>query len=268
MRYLTGIFLMAITATVVAGDEIDSSLPASKDGKVTIRVVSGDVAVKSWSKAEVRVVGEVGDDKDKFVFEKVGDGTLIEVKSRDKGYGHSWHSDSVDLTITVPENSVLDATSMSADMDFNDVQGSIRAGSTSGDIDLEDCGGALKVETVSGDIQITNGGGKINVSSVSGDIETESNTTHYDANTVSGDVEAKLGRVEVLDFTSVSGDFEVQFDFADDGQIDAHTVSGDMLFDFENVPANARFDLQTGPGGDIENGLSKDRADESFIGSE
>lgn len=268
MRYLTVIFLMVITPSVFASGEVDSSLPAGKTGKVIIKVVNGDVSVNSWNKAEVKVVGSVGDDSERFVFKNVDRGTLIEVKSKESGYGHGWHSDSIDLKVTVPANSTVDASSMSADFDFEAIQGNIRAGSTSGDINLEDCRGTLNVETVSGDIEIVDGGRKITVSSVSGDIETVGDTTHYDANTVSGDVEAKLGDVEVLDFTSVSGDFEVQFNLADDGQIDARTVSGDMRFKFENKPPNAHFDLQTGPGGSIENRLTEDRAEESFVGSE
>jgi hypothetical protein len=45
-------------------------------------------------------------------------------------------------------------------------------------------------------------------------------------------------------------------------------VSGDIVLKFKNKTVNARFDLDTGPGGDIENSITNDRPDSSFIGSE
>ena len=268
MRYFIVIFSLIFFAAAQAGQDIDKSLPATKDGKVVIKIISGDVTVESWDKPEIRVVGEIGGDLEHFVFKTKGSETLIEVESEDNNYGHSWSSDSSELTVTVPVNTIVEASGMSTDFKFSNIHGAIRAGSTSGDVDLENVGGSLKIETVSGDISVVDGHGKMKLSSVSGDIQTEGKATHYDVNTVSGDVDAKLGEVELIDFTSVSGDFEVDFMLSDSGQIEARTVSGDLRFNFNNKSLNAHFDLQTGPGGDIENELSDHHAEESFIGSE
>ncbi|NND82008.1 MAG: DUF4097 family beta strand repeat protein [Gammaproteobacteria bacterium] len=262
-------FLACLMATsALARNPVEQTLTASADGKVKIKVIDGDVVVKTWNKAEVSVFGELDKDANQFIFESRGDEILIEVKGDHDWRKHSWESNSVDLIITVPSASSVEATSSSAEFVIEGVQGDVHAHSASGDITLVDVSGAISLQSMSGDLRVMKSSGKLNLSSVSGDIDVEGNAQHLDVTTVSGDVDAKLARVELMDFTSVSGDLEVQFELADKGRIDANTVSGDMRFDFANKKINARFDIETGPGGDIENQLSDARAESSFIGAE
>lgn len=267
MKYLLSSLLLLISASAIAGQSINKTLAADINGDVTIRVVRTDLEVIAWDKAEVRVVGELDDDIKEFIFKKSGNSILIEVKPKN-GSGHRWGSNNAELTIHVPAGSSVQSAAVSSDFTAIGIQGGIDTTTVSGDIELSEISDGVEAESVSGDIELENGSGKIRLSSVSGDITAAGSATHFIVQTVSGDIEASIGKTDLLDLNSVSGDIDIIFELAIDGRVDGSTVSGDIVLNFKSEIVNARFDLDTGPGGDIENSITKDRPDSSFIGSE
>ena len=263
------LFLLAISATTFAGEKIDRTLDVQSDGSVEIIVVKTDVEVKVWNKSEVRVVGELDDAAERFTFETAGSKTTIEVEIDNGTFGRHWSMDSDShLTIHIPSNSSLHAGGVSSDFIVTGVEGGTDVESVSGDIEIIGSIERIDIESVSGDIDIKDSSGKMDVSSVSGDITAIGKALHFAAQTVSGDIEASIGLSEQLDLTTVSGDIEIDFTLAEDGHIEADTVSGDITLNFANDVINARFDIDTGPGGDIDNNITDDKPDSSFIGSE
>jgi len=263
------LLLIAISTTTFAGEKIDKTLAVQPNGSVEIIVVKTDVEVKVWDKAEVRVVGELDDAAERFIFETSGSETTIEIEIDDGHFGRHWSMDSDShLTIHIPSNSSLHAGGVSSDFSVTGVKGGTEVESVSGDIDIIGSIERIEIESVSGDINIKDSSGKMDISSVSGDITTNGKALHFTAQTVSGDIEASIGISEQLDLTTVSGDIEIDFVLAEDGHIEADTVSGDVTLNFANDVVNARFDIDTGPGGDIDNNITDDKPDSSFIGSE
>lgn len=268
MKYLIILIFSLASIQLIAGENIDKILPSATSGKVAIKIAKGDVTINTWNKQEVRVQGKLDGEDNKFVFETMDDQLVIELEADGKGRKRHWDAGSAELTISVPSGTYLETSGMSTDFVITGIQGDVRVHSLSGDIELSNISAAINIETVSGDIDIEASQGKMKLSSVSGDIKTEGETNSLDINTVSGDVKASVGEVSMVDFDSVSGDLELTFKLAKQGEVEANTVSGDMLFMFLNEAIDARFDLETGPGGEIENRLSKVKAKESFIGSE
>lgn len=267
MRYLILSLLIAISAPAIA-KKVDETLAVERAGKVGISVVRGDVDVMTWKKSEVRVVGELDDAVRKFIFETDKGETRIKVELDDGFFHKGWSSEDTDLDIFVPQDSEVETDGVSVDYKIIGVKGGLRANTVSGDLDISEIEKELDLQTVSGDIRVMDSSGRMKLSSVSGDIDTDGDAEFFDATTVSGDVEASIGRTGVLELSSVSGDLEIKFELADDGRVDAETVSGDVSLEFGNSVVNARFKIDTGPGGDIRNRITDDRSDESFIGSE
>lgn len=260
--------LLCSSAIALADTDIDESLNAKPDGKVRIEVERGDIEVRTWSKALVHVEGEVNGSDERFIFRNDGDETFIKVEVEDGFFDKHWNNTHTDLTIHVPEGSRVIAGGVSTDFDVRGVQGGVEVNSVSGDIVIENAMNRVTAQTVSGDIRVRDSSGRMNLSSVSGDIDSSGEANYFDAQTVSGDLDAKIGKADIVQLTSVSGDIDLRFALQDDGRVDAETVSGDIDLRFDNSTVNARFDINTGPGGDIRNNLTNDRPESSFIGSE
>lgn len=263
------LLLLTVSATAFAGEKIDKTLVVESGGEVEIIVVRTDVDIEVWDKSEVRVVGELDEAAERFTFETSGNKTTIEIEIDDDSFGRHWSMDSdSQLTVYMPGNSSLNVGGVSSDFTVKDVKGGVDVDSVSGDVDIRGVTELIEIETVSGDIVIEDSSGTMKISSVSGDIVTDGKAIRFTAQTVSGDVEASVGMTEQLDLTTVSGDLEIDFILAKDGSIEADTVSGDVTLNFANDVVNARFDIDTGPGGDIDNNITDDKPDSSFIGSE
>jgi DUF4097 and DUF4098 domain-containing protein YvlB len=257
MKYLIVIITFAFSISAFAGKKVDETLSIGPGGKISIDVVRGDVQVETWDKSAVRVTGELDDATKKFIFDANGDDAKIKVEIDDGFFKHNWGSGGSDLTVYIPESSSLEAAGVSTDYDVDGVEGGVTINTVSGDIDAQDI------------FKSADSSGKMKLASVSGDVEINGKAQHFDVNTVSGDIDAVIGLSELIDLASVSGDLDIEFELADDGRVDASTVSGDINLKFGNRKVNARFDLNTGPGGDIRNEITDDRPDtSSFIGSE
>jgi len=269
MKYLITLISLAVfSSPAMARKSVDETLSVNPNSKVSISVIRGDVDIQSWDKSEVRVSGDLDGATKKFIFETDGDDTEIKVELDDGFFDRSWNSKDSDLTVYMPASCSLEAGGVSTDYDVEGIEGGISVNTVSGDIDADEIAKSLDLESVSGDISVTDSWGKMKLSSVSGDIRTDGKAEHFDVNTVSGDIEASIGLTELLDLASVSGDLDIKFELSDDGRVDAGTVSGDVTLIFGNDKVNARFDINTGPGGDIRNKITDDRSDETFIGSE
>jgi DUF4097 and DUF4098 domain-containing protein YvlB len=272
MRHLsiaTALMLAAITPTNSnAGEEIDKTLKVQAAGEIHISVVRGEIEIESWDKAEVRVSGELDEATEEFIFETSGDRTVIKVEIDDGFFNKNWNADDTELTIYVPKESSIEADGVSTDFEITGVMGGLSTNSVSGDITVEGIQKSLDLQSVSGDIRIHKSQGKMQLASVSGDIDAIGKAHHFDATTVSGDVNADIGLADFVNLSTVSGDIEIHFSLAEDGSVNAGTVSGDQTLIFGDGTINAKFDINTGPGGDISNSITEHRSDSSFIGSE
>lgn len=257
-----------LSVNAFAGEKIDRTLEAAKGGKVRVSVVRGDVEIKGWDKHEVHVEGELDDATEEFIFKTSGAETLIKIEIDDGFFDKKWNSDETDIVIRVPKSSRLVIGGVSTEFDIANITGGVEANSVSGDIDIKGVSDKVNIETVSGDIRIEDSWGKMKASSISGDIETDGKAVFFDAQSVSGDIEATIGQSELVELSSVSGDIELDFELMNDGRVDAETVSGDVRIRFNNKTVDARFEINTGPGGDIRNSITKDKPESSFIGAE
>lgn len=265
---LTTLIFFTLCHPSWAGKEVSESLQADPNGKVQISVVRGEIDVQGWDQAQVKIEGELDDATEKLIFERNGDETVIQVEIDESFWEKRWNSSDTNLVVHVPSKSHLVADGVATDFSINRIGGGVEVNAVSGNIEINDSSDTVNLETVSGDIKIANSWGKMKASTVSGDIETDGKAVFFDAQSVSGDIDASIGKSELIEITSVSGDIDLRLELIEDGRLDAKTVSGDIDLKFENGEVNARFEINTGPGGDIRNSLTNDKPGRSFIGAE
>lgn len=249
MRVITLTFLGAFGATCVAAEEINQSLDAASDGTVSITNVAGMVDVEGWSRNQVEITGELGDDVDELIFERDGDEIEIKVKTKRR---HSRDIDS-ELFIKVPGASSLEIHTVSADIEISDVTGEQSIESVSGDITTEAHNSDISINSVSGDLGISGDKKSMRsrLSSVSGDVDTENLSGEIDVESVSGDLVVVNGVFDRAALGTVNGDIVFHAQLLDDGRLDVETVNGGVDIEFAG-DISARFDIETF-NGDIRN---------------
>lgn len=287
MRYSGSLLVLTLglccSGQTLAGQKVDETLDASRDGRVEIEHFNGNATIKGWNKDQVKVAGELDERAEDFIFERRGNNIRIEVEMphRNRNNG-SYKGD--DLTIWVPENSKVSYQSINAEVDVKsvyggmdvetingnidaeDLKGRIRLNSVNGDIESQKLVGAIKIDTVNGDIDDSNStGDKAYLNSVNGDIEMTSEIADLSIETVNGDMDLVLDDIESLNLDTVNGDVDSQFNLMKSGEVRANSVGGDIDLYLQSG-VSARFDIQSHAGGSIRNSLSDDRMKKAKYG--
>lgn len=263
-KLITFTALIFISSSLCAGDPVDRSLEADPEGTVEIKVIKGRVNVQGWNQSIVQVKGTLDDHAEGLVFERDGNRIKLKVEIPNKTMGGKGS----DLTIHLPQPSQLEASGIATDFSITGTKGAVEINTISGDLALQRVDGPITSGSISGDVRITEAAGQVEVNTVSGDINLDGSGNTYELATVSGDVRLRAPLLSNLKGATVSGDMEIRTGLSAAAKVGLDSVSGNIAL-FVQGDINARFDLETGPGGDIRNKLSEEMpAAEKYTGAE
>ncbi|QFU24051.1 DUF4097 domain-containing protein [Shewanella eurypsychrophilus] len=264
--------LLLLSHLTLAAQSIDKQIKVSGELRLNVKVLRGEIKIRSWDKQEISVQGTLDELSEGFILEQQGNSFTLEDKMPRQFSGKN--KDGSSLTILVPKSLTLNAegissnyylSSLEGDVSVNSVSGDIQAKDVkryvllhtiSGDINVSELYGKVKLDTVSGSIKDKNSHGEVSYKSVSGNIDAESNATSVSIEQISGDGKVKLQQLDNLQVRSISGDIEVSFT-ALKSMANLESVSGDIKIKMPQI-INARFNLNGGPGGKIHNQYSDD----------
>ena len=223
-------------------EDVNETMDADPDGRVSISNVAGSVEVTGWSRDQVEVTGELGSRVEELIFERQGNEILIKVKVP----RHNNGGISSDLEISVPAGSSLQVNTVSADIDVTGVEGEQQLESVSGDVTTEAHSADSELGSVSGDIEVQGDGAmtRSRMNTVSGDVDADSLAGEIQAESVSGDVTTVNGRFERASLNTVNGDIVYRAALLDGGRLDIETINGTVDVEFDG-DVSARFDIET-----------------------
>lgn len=277
---------LCFSSIVTAGEKIDRTIDASESPFIDVEHVNGKAIIKVWDNNQVRVAGELGDDTDKFIFERNGREIDIHIKTKpNRGFwGGSKNTDGDDITIYVPRMSSLSYESVNANVNVSGisqglsvevVNGDVEVANTSGKTAIESVNGMISVDGVSGDISLETVNGKIEgrhvdtgdikLSSVNGDITIRSSATRVIGETVNGEMELSLDSVRGVALSTVNGEIKASMVLVDNGDVDVSSVGGDIELTFKDT-LSARFEIEAHAGGNIVNRISDDKMEKAKYG--
>lgn len=171
------------------------------------------------------------------------------VKDKLEALGSNWAR----VSISVPTDTRVGVSTVSASALVAGVHADVRARSVSGGLTIDDIEGALDVNTVSGDIDCRTVRGPLTAKTVSGALTAHSATLPtVTATSVSGDVTLDLtnGRARISS-GSVSGDVTVRAPY-DGYAVNGKTASGQVVVDGTELGRSGRG--RTGGGGSATHG--------------
>ena len=233
-------------------EKFDRTEALARDGKVVLNNVSGDVAVKSWDKTEVRIealkVSEASSEAKakencaQVTIEITREAGVLRIDTKYPHQKKFWGGDSLDVSVDyklwVPSGA------------------SVEVQSVSGDVDLESLGGAVKAKVVSGSIALRKAASGADLTTVSGDLTLEDVTGNAYLKTVSGNIEA--ARVKgSIEAESVSGEIKMR-EVSGASVVNAKTLSGNVEY-LGGLEAGGRYILKS-HSGDVRMSLPADAA--------
>jgi DUF4097 and DUF4098 domain-containing protein YvlB len=234
-------------------DRVDERRPLASDGRLDVQVVAHEVRIEAWDQDEVHVTGTLDSSAQRF--EISGSDRSLNVRiEHQRG---EWNRSSGTLELRVPRGARVSVTTMSGDLSFEGVAGTVRAQVVSGAIRLRGAPSSADLQAVSGPIEVTGPVDDLQVQAVSGDIRVRGAVSRVSASAVSGHVRIDVeGVAERIRANNVSGGVEVSARLAPRATVDLESHSGTLIL---RVPVDtaADFDLESFSGS-IRNQLTGD----------
>ena len=258
---LAPIALAIAALPAFAGTPINQTRPLAADGNVSIENIKGRIVVRTWAQPQVRITGTLGKGAEKLDFDGDGRDLSIEVKYPDRRNGWGWNRNEMEptiLEITVPQKASLDIESVSAEVDVQQIAGrKLDVSSVSGNIVVTASSpGEASFENVSGNTTLRITTDNVSAESVSGDINMQGGLSgRVSMETVSGNASLIAKTLSKLQFSSVSGDADVQAALATNGVVTGETVSGTLRLSLPKT-TSAQLSIETFSG-DINSPVGK-----------
>ena len=249
------ILLAAIAPLLLAGaaadqTDVDRTVDARPDGRVTITNVAGSVKVNGWDRNEVEVKGTLGPGVERLDIDSSGRTVEIEVDYLRRSHGRDADAH---LEIRVPAGSDVDVESVSAEVSVAGVTGEVTVESVSGSVDVEGSPQSVDLESVSGSIEVRGGADQASAESVSGRVRLSGAFRDVEAESVSGRVELSSDEIRRADLSTTSGDIELAGSLAPRAEIEVESHSGSVELLLPSS-VSARFEVTT-YSGRIDNDL-------------
>jgi hypothetical protein len=239
--FLMGLYAAEATAKETYEEKFEKTVSLAKDGKVTLRNITGSIDVKSWNKGEVKIdatkisrastLEKAKENAGLVKIEVEKDGNTLHIKTKYPDGGRIFRSRS--MNVSVKYSLVIPA------------KASIKVGSVTGSVDLEKIGGAVNVDIVTGAITVKQADkgvdcetvtGKIELQNITGDVFMETVTGKITASQIKGSIKAEVvtGRIELKEVSEANA-------------VDAETVTGSVIYDGK-INRDGRYTLNTHSG--------------------
>jgi len=237
-------------------EKFEKTVALNKDGKVILRNISGDIEVRTWNRAEVKIdalkvsrastMSKAKENADLVKIEITEENNVVRIETvypkKTDSLFRKGINVSIGYVLMVPEKAEAEMKTVSGDVEMFNIGAAARAETVSGDIRLEKIDGPVRVNAVSGDLELDGINGDAELKTVSGEIEVNRIEGSVDAETVSGGIDlAGISGAEEVRAKTVSGGVDYEGDILPRGSYRFSVHSGGIRL---NIPADSAFDLE------------------------
>ena len=217
--------VLAAAAPQRAEFQTDTTVTVSAGTRLSLQNVVGDVIVKTWDRAQVRIQAShssrsrIGVDLSKQV---------LRLQPRSSSQTGGWGS-MVDYQLTVPASMPIDIEGMGADVRIEGTRAPVKVNTVEGNITVTG-GTDLVLVTVNGKISAAGARGRVELRSVSEDVTASDVAGELTVEAVSGDIHLTRVDGRRVEAQTVSGDVTFEGALRSDGTYSLSTHSGDIAF--------------------------------------
>ncbi len=191
---------------------------------VTLQLVnlSGDIAVSTWPRNEVRIVAE-HDRSDRIVTELANNQLKLGVRNAQE------QPSDVEWNVTVPVWLPVQLSGVEGDIDVTGLRSAVRAQTMRGDVYVRQCQGSLEANSIEGEVHVSDVDGNVTAGSVNSLIRLIRVTGPVEAQTINGDIQLERLASPSIDASSVNGQVLVASPFRKHGRYSFASHSGRVL---------------------------------------
>lgn len=145
-------------------EKFQKTVPLTKDGKLFLSNIAGDIEVKTWDKAEVKIdalkiskassLEKAKENVAKVKIEITEEGNTLRIETKYPKTRIRSLNVSVKYWLFIPSMASANVNSVSGDLILEKIGGAVKAETVSGDVSLKDIAGTMKAESVSGDVEV------------------------------------------------------------------------------------------------------------------
>ncbi len=242
-------------------EKFEQTVSLARDGKVSLKNISGDIEVESWDKAEVKIeakkisrastLEKAKENAARVKIEVMEEGNTLRIETKYPEPSIKSLNVSIDYHLLVPDKVAVKIKSVSGDVTLQQIGGAIEVDVVSGDIEVMKADKGVDCKAVSGDLELRSINGDAFLKTVSGDITLGKMNGSIEAESVSGDIELiDVSGARVVKGNALSGSITYQGDINPEGRYELKSHSGEIEM---VLPSNAAFDLEASTfSGDIE----------------
>jgi DUF4097 and DUF4098 domain-containing protein YvlB len=237
--------LAIVSGVALADTPIDETIDADSIDLLDVANLAGSVAIRGTDRNDVHVSGSLADSAERLDVERNG-GRLIVHVIYPQDRNRSRNPGGTVLEIEAPRRLALDAATVSASLEIDDIEGEQQLDSVSGSIETSVFESEVRANSVSGRVILhgSDGRTRAKVASVSGRIELESLGGEVDSQNVSGSIEIRSSNLDRVEAQTVSGNITIDGGIAEDGRVRATTTSGSVSLNLAGASAG-RYDIST-----------------------
>lgn len=243
---LLGMATLVLPTRVAVADDEDEvrRWPVDPDARVRIEIVSGDLEVEGWERAEVRL--ELDDEDAVLDIDARADRFTIRTP-RNRRAGET------DLKLRVPSGVQLEAKTVNGEIKVSGVDGTLDLDSANDDIEVRGAPREARLETINASIDFEGRDSRVEARTVNGGIELSGVAGELVASTISGSIEAEAGEVERVELKTLSGSIDLAARLSDGARMRIKSFSGEVRLELPS-DTSARFEVESFSGG-IRNAL-------------
>jgi DUF4097 and DUF4098 domain-containing protein YvlB len=236
MGRLLGAFFLPAALMWAAGDgRIEKTFDTTREPRISLINLQGQVLVRGWEKAQVHVVYTVASPRvevDSEIVPNTGAAEKIHFDTHLLDSTLPVNEQGVDYTVDVPAGASLEIRNSQGKIFVQGMQADASVQSVGADISIRDYSGRLMVHSVAGDIEIVRPAGNVEAYSITGNLHFVSpSTTRLHGSTTSGSITYQGDFIDRGDyiFSTYNGDLDILCPVAASYELSAKTLKGKLV---------------------------------------
>ncbi len=233
-------------------EKFEKTLDLSRNGKVIVENMSGNIEVKTWNKAQVQIdalkvsrattLAKAKENITKVKITITEENSTLRIQTEyPKGQNKNL-SFSIYYTLMIPVEASINASTMSGNVTCEDIGGDLKAKTMSGNVTAIGAKNGANLSTMSGTVEVDNVVGDVKLHSVSGNVLAHAVKGSVDADSTSGSIVlTNITDADEIEANALSGKVKYEGDLSSRGYYHLQTHSGRVEF---IVPSSAAFDLE------------------------
>jgi DUF4097 and DUF4098 domain-containing protein YvlB len=228
----------ALLAALAPSQQADTTFAVEAGGRLEVNQIEGVVSIRTWDRAEVRVVADYDEDEGRIDIRQSGGTVHLSAKGE---WGEPVYAE---FDITMPRRMAMELTGVTLDVSIEGSEGDVSISTAEGDITLVGGSGNIGLNAVEGTVRVTSASGKIAINAVDGDVSVSRSEGAIALTAVDGDVVLEGIRSDNISVNAVDGDISYDGTITDGGRYVLSTHDGDLNVTIPNG-ANARISIDT-----------------------